>query len=95
MGIWDGRSEFLETDDIDGLDVVFPGGDLVEDIVGGDFIVFDHTSALQFVDVSDDGDLLGGGVPDETLNDNLSFDFLPKSVKVESFLVNFDVKNND
>lgn len=57
-------SQFLEGDDIDGLDIIFPSGDLIEDVISVDLGIFNDASDLELEDLSDDGDLLGFVVPD-------------------------------
>ena len=89
------RSDFLEADNIDGLHIVFPGGDLVEDVVGGYLVVLDDTAHLQFEYFSDDWDLLGVGVPHQTVHLHLILDLLPKAVQVEFLLVDLHVEDHD
>jgi hypothetical protein len=85
----------LEADDIDGLDIVFPGQDLVEDVVGGNLVVLDDAPYLELEDLADNGDLLGIGVPDETVQHNLFLDLLPKAIQVEFLVVDFHVEHHN
>jgi len=59
------------------LDIIIPGSDLVKDVVSGNFIVFNDTSDLEFLDLSDNGDLFRVLVPDKTIHNNFVFDFFP------------------
>jgi hypothetical protein len=60
------RSQFLETNDVDGLNVVFPGGNLIKDVVGVDLGILNNASDLELEDFSYNWDLLGLIAPDET-----------------------------
>jgi hypothetical protein len=53
------------------LDIIFPGKDLVEDIVSKDLVVFDDTTHLKLLDSKCNIDLLGLVVPCETVYFNL------------------------
>ena len=77
------------------MDIIIPGGDLVEDIVSGNLIVFNHTSDLEFLDLSDNGDLFRVLVPNETFQNNFFFDFLPKTIKIKSFFVDLNIEDNN
>ena len=87
-------SEFLHADHVDGLHIIFPGGDLVEDIVGQDLIVFDHAAHLQLLHAIGHFQDLGLIVPDKAV-DLKGEDLLGKAVEVESCLVDLHVKDYD
>ena len=89
------RSQFLEADDVDGLDIIFPGGNLIEDIVSVDLGIFNDASALELKDLSNNWDLLGLVVPDEAFKDDLLLYFLPKTVKIEFFFVDLNIEDDD
>ena len=88
-------SQFLEGDDVDGLDIIFPSGDLIEDVIGVDLVIFNDTSHLELEDVSDHGDFLGLVVPDKTVEDDFLLDLFPKAVEVETLFVDLDVEDDD
>jgi hypothetical protein len=89
------KSQLLHRGHIDGLDVIFPSKDPVKDIVGGDLVVFDHTTHLQLLDAESNIDLLGLVVPSETV-DLESQDSLGQLVEVGHLLVvNFHLENHD
>jgi hypothetical protein len=62
------RSQFLHGDHIDRLDVVLPGEDLIEDVVGEHLVVLDDTPELQLFDSEGHRQLLGLVVPGQTIN---------------------------
>lgn len=89
------KSQLLHRGHIDGLNVIFPSKDLVKDIVGGDLVVFDHTTHLQLLDAESNIDLLGLVVPSETV-DLESQDSLGQLVEVGHLLVvDFHLENHD
>lgn len=88
-------SQFLEGDDIDGLDIIFPSGDLIEDVISVDLGIFNDASDLELEDLSDDGDLLGFVVPDETIEDDFLLDLFPKAVEIEVLFVDLDIEDDD
>lgn len=85
----------MEADDVDGLDVIFPGGNLVEDIIGVDLGILNNTSALEFEDLSYDWDLFGLVAPDEAFKNNLLLYLFPKAIQVEFLFVDLDVEDDD
>lgn len=87
-------SKFLHTDHVDRLHIIFPGGDLIEDIVGEDLIVFNHTSNLKFLDSIGNLKDLRLFVPDKAI-DFQGKDLLGKAVKVKSCLVDLHFKDYD
>lgn len=40
------RSYFLEADDVDRLDIIFPSKNLVKNVISVDFVIFNNTSNL-------------------------------------------------
>lgn len=85
----------MEADDVNGLDIIFPGGNLIEDVVSVDLGILNNASNLKFEDLSYNWDLLGLVAPDETFKDDLLLYLLPKTVKVELFLIDLNIKDYD
>lgn len=88
------RSELLHADHVDRLDVVLPGGDLVEDIVSEHLVVLDHAAHLQLLHSIGNVQNLWLLVPDQSL-DFQSQDFLDEALEVETRLVHLHVEHQD
>ena len=85
----------MEADDVDGLDIIFPGGDLIEDVVSVDLGILNNTTDLELEDLSDNWNLLGLIAPDEAFENDLLLYLFPKTVKIELFLVDLNIEDDD
>lgn len=67
----------MEADDVNGLDVVLPGEDLIEDVIGVDLVVFDDATDLKFFNFANNWYLFGFVVEHQTIYDDFCFDLVP------------------
>jgi len=75
-------SDFHERSDVDGLDKILKGFDLLLKVVTRHFLVFDGASDNQFVDSERDWVFLVLGLPEESVHDDFGKDLRGDNVKV-------------
>ncbi len=61
-------SNLVEGHDVDGLDLLFEGLDLLLEVVGGDLLVLDDGADDDLLNTVSDGELLVLGLPEETVH---------------------------
>lgn len=61
-------SNLVEGHDVDGLDLIFEGLDLLLEVVGGDLLVLDDGADDDLLNTVGDGELLVLGLPEETVH---------------------------
>ena len=77
------------------MDVVFKSFDLLLDVISGDLIIFNNATNNEFVDTEGDGFLLVLGLPEKSVNDDLSDDLLGELVEVGLSFPRLNVKEDE
>ena len=86
-------SQFLHADHIDWLDIL-PFGNWVEDIVGEDFIVFNDTSELKFLNSISNIELFDILTPDKAYHFSFE-DSFSQSIEISVFFIDFNFEDNN
>ena len=89
-----GRSELVEGEDVDGLDIILEGLDELGDGVGGDLVVLDGGADDDLEDAVGDGLLLPLGLPHEAVHLDAE-DLVGEGLEIGLFAPRLDLPNDE
>ena len=88
------RSNLVEGHDVDRLDLIFEGLDLLLEVVSGDLLVFDDGTNNDLLNTVGNGDLLVLGLPEETVHLD-AYDLLGELVEVGLGFIGLHFEDNE
>jgi hypothetical protein len=88
------RSDLVEGEDVDGLDLIFESLNLLLEVVGGDLLVLNDGTDDDLLNTVGNGGLLVLGFPEETVHLNAN-DLLSELVKVGLGIVGLHFEENE
>ncbi len=88
------RSDLVEGEDVDGLDLIFESLDLLLEVIGGDLQVLNDGTNDDLLNTVGNGDLLVLGFPEETVHLD-GDDLLSELVEVGLSVVGLNFEENE